>query len=116
MSERRWQIPDELVQELLNAIEDKGKVYAKAKRRAAELEHKRKGMKASMMKVMEAHGIRSHQKQEVEALCHPTYELAVKAACDAIEQEVNAQVAFENAERDWESWRTISANERKATR
>jgi hypothetical protein len=114
LAERRHRLPDDLVQELLDAIEDTGRIHARAKAEAARLEHRRKRIKASMMKVMEAHGVRSHQKQEVDALCHPNYDAAVELACSAIEAEANAEVDLKNAEREYEAWRTLSANARAA--
>lgn len=105
-------IPDELVQQLLENIEETGKVYAKAKRRQEECKEARKITKNTLMKFSEVDGVTSHIKQEKWAYTNPQYKLKVDEWMQAIEEEVIAEVRFRNAEREWESWRTICANER----
>lgn len=110
-------LPDELVNQLLENIEDAAVPYSKAKSRVTALEENRKITKSALMKMARATGqATSKEGAEAWAYTHPQYELAVKQLVEAIEDEVLKATAFQNAEREWESWRTISANERKATR
>ena len=106
------QLPDELVQGLLDAIDVKGKLYAHAKARRARLEDLKGVTEAQLMKVIEACGQRSVAGQKRDARAHPTYLAVLEQLHDAIEDETLKQVAFQNAEREWESWRTTCANER----
>lgn len=111
------QLPDELCNQLIENIEDASRPYAKAKALVTSLEELRKTTKAGLMKLARAQGeARSKEAAEVWAYTHPQYDDVVKRLVEAIEEEVIKETQFKNAEREWESWRTISANERKATR
>lgn len=106
------QLPDDLVNQLLENIEELAEPYAKAKALQESLKENRKITKNTLMKMAEVEGIKSHVQQEKFAYLHPQYKLAVNKWIQAIEDEVMAETRFKNAEREWESWRTICANER----
>lgn len=106
------QLPDELVQQLLENIETFGDRHASAQAEQERLKENRKITKNVLMKFAEADGIKSHVQQEKYAYTHPTYLRAVADWIKSIEEGVKAEVRFRNAEREWESWRTISANQR----
>lgn len=110
-------IPDELVQQLLENIETASQPYAKAKALVTSLEELRKSTKAGLMKMARAMGEASSKEgAEAWAYTHPSYQDVVDRLVAAIEDEVLKQTKFQNAEREWESWRTLCANERSATR
>lgn len=111
------QVPDELVQSLLEEIGSTGRIYAKAKARCAGLIELRKITKNTLMKMARVSGdARSKEAAEVYAYTHPQYKLVSDQMIESIEDEVNAQTDNENAIREWESWRTLCANERNITR
>lgn len=109
------QIPDDLVQELLNDIEERGKEYARARARAAHLSDLKGITEAQLMKMLEAGGLSVVAAQKRDARASPSYLEVVKQLHDAIEDETVCEVKFRNAERAWESWRTLCANERAAS-
>lgn len=110
-------LPDELVQQLLENIETASKPYAKAKALVTSLEELRKSTKAGLMKMARALGeATSREAAEAWAYTHENYQDVVKRLVAAIEDEVLEQTKFQNSEREWESWRTLCANERSATR
>lgn len=107
------QLPDEHLQELFDDIAAKGREHARAKALVTSLTELRKITKNQLMKMMaEVHGVRGREKLEMEAYTHPQYRLVVDKLAKAIEDEVNKAVEHQNAERAWESWRTLCANER----
>jgi len=109
-------LPDEFVQELMESLESKARVYAKAKANRAGLEEDRKITKNELMMVAEADDVHTITKQERFAYSHPTYRAIVNRLKKAIEDEVNAEYDCKLAELQFEAWRTINANERAATR
>lgn len=110
------QIPDELVNQLLENIQTAGEQLAKAIREQEFCKEMRKITKSTVMKMMEAGGVRSVNQQERDTYAHPTYRGAVDKWMAAIEAEGVAKARFSVAEKEWESWRTICANERSVTR
>lgn len=107
-------IPDEYVQELLDEIEESAAEFAVAKGQTVGLKEGRKIMKAQLMGVAEANGVKSVSKQEQFAYSHPTYRAAVDRLVEAIEREANLEYRCKIVEMKWESWRTLNANARRA--
>lgn len=106
------QLPDDAVQQLLEDIAEAGKLYARAKAHLEALRERRKITKASIMKVVETYGVTSYAAQEREAYSHPTYAEHIKQLEKAVEDEVIAEIAFRNAERAFDGWRSCLASER----
>lgn len=106
------QLPDDAVQAMLEDIADKGKVHARAEALRVGLREGLKTAEATLMNMAEADGIKSMEKQKRFARSHPTYVDLTKKLQQATEDALNAEIAHKNAEREWESWRTLCANER----
>lgn len=109
-------LPDEAVQEMLDEIERSGREHARLRARLESLRELRKITKARLMKLLEEEGISAFAAQERDAYAHPAYQAIVDRMVEAIEQEHNAAVDYAIAEKRWESWRTISADLRAASR
>lgn len=107
------QLSDDFAQQCLDEIEAKGKEYARAKAYRARLEDMKGVTEAQLMKMIQASGEKSVAAQKRDARAHPNYMDVVNRLRAAIEDETNCQVALQNAERTWESWRTLCANERR---
>lgn len=110
-------LPDELVQELLNELQDSGEQHAKAKARMRQLEEQRKIVKAQLMKVGQTvGGLTSGAKLELFAYSHPTYVDLVASLVTAIENEALMDYRRKDAEIRYECWRSLNSNQRAATR
>lgn len=107
-------LPDELVEELLNDIEDAGEKHAQAKADRFDAEEQRRITKSELMAVAESIGKRSVAAKEQYAHSTETYKRAVKRAYDAILAEGQADYRMRLAEKRFEAWRTINANMRAA--
>lgn len=113
----RAQLPDEALEHYFEEISRTGRIYAKAKAKATALEENRKITKSFLMKLARAEGhASSRDAAEVWAYTHPQYKTAVNEWVAAIEDEVITKTDNENAIREWESWRTLCANERNNVR
>lgn len=106
------QLPDEAIQAMLEDIAEKGKVHARAEALRVSLREMVKITEATLMDLAEQDGVKSMEKQKRYARCHPTYQGVVNKLQQATEDALNAEIAHKNAEREWESWRTLCANER----
>jgi hypothetical protein len=106
------QLPDDAVQQLLEDIAEAGKVYARAKAHLEALRERRKITKASIMKVVETYGVTSYAAQEREAYSHPGYAQHIVELEKAVEAEVITEIAFRNAERAFDAWRSVLSTER----
>lgn len=107
-------VPDELVQDLLERLEAASVRYAEAKAERIGLEELRKVTKAELMAVAEAEDVRTITKQERFAYSHPTYGQIVKKLKAAIKREIVEEYACKLVEMEWETWRTVNANQRAA--
>lgn len=107
------QLPDESIQLYLEEIARLGKIAARLKARERAMEENRKITKATLMKMARATGeATSRDSAETWAYTHPQYKIASDSLIAAIEDAANAETDSQNAIREWESWRTLCANER----
>jgi hypothetical protein len=104
------QLADEFFQTLLEAIEVKAKEYARAKALETSLD---KMLKVTLAFLTKGEMRTSVKAAELDALTHPQYKSAVDKLTKAEEECIIARVEMENAVRQWESWRTLCANERR---
>lgn len=110
-------LPDELVQEILDELEDAGEQHAKTKARLRHLEEGRKILKAQLMKLGQVTmGLTAVQAREQFAYSYPTYVDHVAAMVLAVENEALMFYRWKRAEIRYEVWRTLSADSRAAKR
>lgn len=110
------QAPDEHIQAMLEAIDKTGREHARAKTYAARLKDQREITLATIMRIKETEGVAAVAKQKREALLHPMYRDVLERYYQAIEEEVNARTAAENAVRLFEGWRTAESTQRALIR
>lgn len=94
-------------------MHEKGVIYAKAKAHMRALEEQRKITKATLMNLARALGeAKSRDSAETWAYTHIQYKQVSDRMIQAIEEEGIAHSAYNRAEKEWESWRSLNANDR----
>ena len=107
-------LPDELVEELLSELEVAGGEYAHAKGERFLSEQERRILRSELMQVAKSIGHHVVAAQTAYSETAAPYRAAVKRQYQAIIDEGQAEMRYRNAEKRWESWRTINANQRYA--
>jgi hypothetical protein len=109
-------LPDDFVQALFEEIERAGHEYAMAKAERTGLEEDKKITRSHLMHLAKAEGIAAVTAQEHYAYGHPSYALKIQELKRAVRREVEAEYALKLIDMRFEAWRTLSANERAASR
>jgi hypothetical protein len=107
------QLPDDFVQLLLDDMHAKGVLAAKAKAKSRALQEQRKITKATLMIMAREGGYaKARDAAEAWAYTHPQYKQVSDAMVAAIEEEAATANDYNRAEKEWESWRSLNANDR----
>ena len=104
-------ITDQMAEKALDYIKDNAKAYAVAKSQSVQLDHYRKIVRSKLFR--DAAG--TVAEREAWAECHHEYKAAVDAMTAAIEEEARLKWMLVAAQEQLNVYRTMSANERKAT-
>lgn len=107
------QLPDETVQEILDDMHAKGVAAGKAKAKAAALRVQLKITEATLTDMaLTISAATNRPAARSWALQHPTYKEVADAMVAAIEEAAITSSAHNRAEKEWESWRSLNANDR----